>query len=158
MIRKPPEKLTLAEWNRVLGVNLTGAFLFAKHAAPHFGRRRRHREHRLDARPDVGGGDGSILGVEGRILALTHSLAVSTRAGSPGELRHLRAGLTRPGEAAGEGKANFRRRHRQYPGRVGQPGNIARRSRVPAFSRAVHFTGANITADGGMTRKMIYVE
>src|SRR5687768_1276934 len=31
----PLEKLTLKEWNRRLGVNLTGPFLMAKHCAPH---------------------------------------------------------------------------------------------------------------------------
>ena len=30
----PLEELRLADWNRVLAVNLTGAFLLAKHAAP----------------------------------------------------------------------------------------------------------------------------
>jgi NAD(P)-dependent dehydrogenase (short-subunit alcohol dehydrogenase family) len=34
-INKPLEELSLDEWNRVLGVNLTGAFLLAKHAVPH---------------------------------------------------------------------------------------------------------------------------
>src|SRR5512145_1762182 len=33
--RDPVEELTLESWNRQLGVNLTGAFLMAKHAAPH---------------------------------------------------------------------------------------------------------------------------
>ena len=32
---KALEYLTLEEWNRVLGVNLTGTFLCAKHASPH---------------------------------------------------------------------------------------------------------------------------
>jgi NAD(P)-dependent dehydrogenase (short-subunit alcohol dehydrogenase family) len=31
----PLEKLSLAEWNRRIGTNLTGAFLMAKHCAPH---------------------------------------------------------------------------------------------------------------------------
>ncbi|MBM4151996.1 MAG: SDR family oxidoreductase, partial [Kiritimatiellaceae bacterium] len=30
-----PEELTLDEWNRVLGINLTGTFLMAKHTAPY---------------------------------------------------------------------------------------------------------------------------
>jgi NAD(P)-dependent dehydrogenase (short-subunit alcohol dehydrogenase family) len=34
-IKKPLAKLSLAEWSRVLSVNLTGAFLCAKYAAPH---------------------------------------------------------------------------------------------------------------------------
>ena len=34
LIHKPVTELTLEEWNRVMGTNLTGAFLCAKHAAP----------------------------------------------------------------------------------------------------------------------------
>ena len=34
----PVEKLALREWNRRIGVNLTGAFLMTKHAAPHLRR------------------------------------------------------------------------------------------------------------------------
>jgi len=34
-INKPLAKVSLAEWNRVLAVNLTGTFLCAKYAAPH---------------------------------------------------------------------------------------------------------------------------
>jgi len=34
------EKLRLADWNRRIGVNLTGAFLLTKHAAPHLRRAR----------------------------------------------------------------------------------------------------------------------
>ena len=38
--RVPVTKLPLATWNRTLAVNLTGAFLMAKHAAPHLRRAR----------------------------------------------------------------------------------------------------------------------
>ena len=34
------EELRLADWNRRIGVNLTGAFLLTKHAAPHLRRAR----------------------------------------------------------------------------------------------------------------------
>src|ERR1700680_4951943 len=34
IIRKPIEELSLNEWNQVIGVNLTGAFLCTKYAAP----------------------------------------------------------------------------------------------------------------------------
>src|SRR5262249_48056532 len=33
-VRTPPEALKLADWDRVIRTNLTGAFLCAKHAAP----------------------------------------------------------------------------------------------------------------------------
>ena len=34
------EKLALEDWNRRIGVNLTGAFLMAKHCVPHLRRAR----------------------------------------------------------------------------------------------------------------------
>ena len=37
-VNKPLETLSLEEWNRVLGINLTGAFLCAKHSSPHLQR------------------------------------------------------------------------------------------------------------------------
>ena len=39
MIRKPITELSLKDWERVISVNLTGPFLFAKHAAPHLKRK-----------------------------------------------------------------------------------------------------------------------
>ena len=36
----PPETLSIETWNRVLAVNLTGAFLCAKHAAPYLRERK----------------------------------------------------------------------------------------------------------------------
>ncbi len=54
-LRKSPEfKLALKEWNRRIGVNLSGAFLMTKHAAPHLRRARRDRQHCLDAGAAVG--------------------------------------------------------------------------------------------------------
>ena len=37
---RPLIKVSLAEWSRVIGVNLTGTFLFAKYAAPHLAKTR----------------------------------------------------------------------------------------------------------------------
>jgi len=53
-----------------------------------------------------------------------------------------------------------RKDHLQHPaGRVGKPADIAE---IVAFlldrERAGFITGANFIVDGGMTRKMIYVE
>jgi NAD(P)-dependent dehydrogenase (short-subunit alcohol dehydrogenase family) len=39
-IRKPSDELSLEEWNRVVAVNLTAAFVCARTALRHFGRRR----------------------------------------------------------------------------------------------------------------------
>ena len=47
----------------------------------------------------------------------------------------------------------------QHPvGRVGTPEDIAALAAYLVSSEAGFITGANFVADGGMTRKMIYVE
>jgi NAD(P)-dependent dehydrogenase (short-subunit alcohol dehydrogenase family) len=50
--------------------------------------------------------------------------------------------------------------HEQHPvGRVGQPEDIAEACLFLASSKRAGFiTGHNLVVDGGMTRKMIYVE
>ena len=54
MIRKPIRQLTIAEWRRVLDVNLTAAFLLAKAAErPLTPDQGRVRVDRLDARRNV---------------------------------------------------------------------------------------------------------
>ena len=48
----PIDELTLADWNKMLAVHLTGSFLVCKAALPalRVGRRRGDREHRFDSR------------------------------------------------------------------------------------------------------------
>ncbi|MCA9450995.1 MAG: SDR family oxidoreductase, partial [Candidatus Omnitrophica bacterium] len=49
--------------------------------------------------------------------------------------------------------------HSQHPaGRVGEPGDIAELVGFLLSEKASFITGQNFVVDGGMTRKMIYVE
>jgi len=154
MIRKPIRQLTLAEWKRVLDVNLTAAFLLAKAA-----------ERPLRA---SGGAFVSIASTraemsepnteaysatKGGLVALTHALAMS--------LAPVRVNCVSPGWIATQDYNTLRLKdHKQHPaGRVGKPEDIAE---IVAYlldgERAGFITGANFTVDGGMTKKMIYVE
>ena len=77
-INKPLAKVSLAEWNRVLSVNLTGTFLCAKHAAPHLAKTRGSivniaSTRALMSEPDTEAYSAS----KGGVVALTHSLALS---------------------------------------------------------------------------------
>lgn len=159
---KPLAELSLDEWNRVLGVNLGGAFLCSKHAV------------RL-----LSGGDrgGSIINIastralmsepdteaysasKGGLVALTHALAVSlgprvrVNCISPGWIDV--SGWT-PG-AKDKGDELSERDHAQHPaGRVGRPEDVAALVSFLASPESGFVTGANFTLDGGMTRKMIY--
>jgi NAD(P)-dependent dehydrogenase (short-subunit alcohol dehydrogenase family) len=157
---KPLETLSLEEWNRVLGVNLTGTFLCTKHASTH-----------------LRNSCGSIINIastrafmseacteaysasKGGIVALTHALAMSL---GP----EIRVNCISPGwiETGPWQKKSQRHStdlseedHLQHPvGRVGIPEDIASLVLYLVSNEASFLTGSNLIADGGMTRKMVY--
>ncbi len=161
MVNAPPETLALSDWNRVLAVNLTGPFLCARYAAPHL--RRRHgaivniaSTRALMSEPHTEAYSAS----KGGLVALTHALAMSL---AP----EVRVNCISPGwiETESWKKRSARRTpalsaadHAQHPaGRVGTPEDIAALVEYLASDAAGFVTGAHWVADGGMTRKMIYV-
>ena len=155
MIRKPIRLLTLAEWHRVIDTNLTAAFLFARAAEKPL--RKAHgaivtvastRALMSEANTE------SYSASKGGLLALTHALAISL---GP----DVRVNCVSPGWIETKNYGALRRKdHSQHPaGRVGKPEDIAE---IVAWlldgKRSGFVTGANFVVDGGMTRKMIYVE
>lgn len=161
MANAPPANLKLADWNRVLAVNLTGAFLCARHAAEHLARRRGVIVNIASTRAFMSEpGTEAYSASKGGLVALTHALAVSL---GP----RVRVNCVSPGwiETASSRKKSARQApllseadHRQHPaGRVGRPEDIAGLVDFLVSDSAGFITAANVTADGGMTRKMIYV-
>jgi NAD(P)-dependent dehydrogenase (short-subunit alcohol dehydrogenase family) len=159
--RKPVTRLSLAQWNRVLAVNLTAGFLLAKHAAPALRRRNGAMvmigsSRALMSEPDW----EAYAATKGGVVALTHALAASL---GP----QVRVNCVSPGWVATDAwQARSRRRepvlspadHAQHPaGRVGRPEDIAALVCFLLSPAAGFITGAHYLADGGMTRKMIYV-
>ncbi|GAA4419813.1 glucose 1-dehydrogenase [Nibrella viscosa] len=158
---KPLGLLSLDEWNRVLGVNLTGVFLCTKYAAPHLAEQKGSvvnisSTRALQSEPQTFAYSAS----KGGILALTHSLAVSL---GP----DIRVNCISPGwidVSAVKKSANAKPEklrpddHAQHPaGRVGRPDDIARMVLFLISEENSFITGQNFIIDGGMTRKMIYV-
>jgi NAD(P)-dependent dehydrogenase (short-subunit alcohol dehydrogenase family) len=158
---RPLASLSLKDWNRVISVNLTGAFLCAKHAGVHLRKTRGSiiniaSTRALMSEPDTEAYSAS----KGGIVALTHSLALSL---GP----DVRVNCISPGwiDVSAWKKKRDRRKiklsvqdHSQHPcGRVGKPEDIASLILYLASSKAGFITGANFVVDGGMTRKMIYV-
>ena len=75
---QPLTKLSLADWNRVLAVNLTGPFLCAKHMAPHLKERRGCIVNIASTRAMMSEANTEAYSAsKGGLVALTHALAVS---------------------------------------------------------------------------------
>ncbi len=148
----PVEKLSLREWNRRIGANLTGMFLMAKHAAPHLRRTRGAivniaSTRALQSEPDT----EAYAASKGGVVALTHALALSL---GP----DVRVNCISPGWID-TGKSKLSRAdHAQHPvGRVGRPEDVAELVAFLLSDAAGFATGQSYLLDGGMTRKMIYV-
>lgn len=156
----PTEKLTLATWERVLAVNLTGVFLMAKHAIKHLRKSRGaivniSSTRARQSEPDTIAYTASKGGIE----ALTHGLAVSLGpeirvAGiAPG---WIATDTYQPRTERKEPALNAKD-HAQHPvGRVGTPEDIAGLCAWLLSDEAGFVTGQTYVVDGGMTTKMIY--
>ncbi len=157
-LRKPLRELSLAEWQRVLDVNLTGAFLCARACAGELMRRKGVIINIASTRAVMSEADTeSYAASKGGLVALTHALAVSlgpdvrVNSISPG---WIDVSVWRPG---GFQEKLSEADHRQHPaGRVGVPADVARLALFLADPSNNFLTGQNLTLDGGMTRKMIY--
>jgi NAD(P)-dependent dehydrogenase (short-subunit alcohol dehydrogenase family) len=154
----PVEKLDLRDWNRRIGVNLTGAFLMTKYCVPHLRGTRGAivniaSTRALQSEPDTEAYSAS----KGGLLALTHALAISL---GP----RVRVNCVSPGWIdVSAGKKNgrqaklSRKDHAQHPaGRVGRPEDIAEIVAYLLSDAAGFITGQNFVVDGGMTKKMLY--
>lgn len=158
---KPVTELTLAEWNRVMGVNLTSIFLTAKYGAG-FLRKSKGAivniasTRALMSEPNT----EAYSATKGGVVALTHSLAVSL--GSDVRVNCISPGWIEVSDF--KKKRDFKEPvhseadRLQHPvGRVGVPSDIAQLALYLVSDKAGFITGQNFTVDGGMTKKMIYV-
>ena len=146
----PLEKLELREWNRRIGTNLTGAFLMAKHAAPHLRRARGTLVNIASTRALQSEADSeAYAAAKGGLVSLTHALAMSL---GP----EVRVNCVSPGWIAHQ---PVRKKDQdQHPtGRVGRDQDIAEFVAYLLSDAAGFITAQNFVIDGGMTRKMIYV-
>lgn len=153
------EELRLNHWNQVLATNLTGPMLLAKHTAAYL---RAHcgsivniastRAHQSEPNSEA------YAASKGGLLALTHALAISLGA-------EVRVNAVSPGWIDSRDLSERRQSplsvedHAQHPvGRVGSVEDVAALVAWLLSDKAGFVTGQEFILDGGMTRKMIYLE
>ncbi len=143
----------MAEWNRVIATNLTAAFAGTRAAADALRKSggavvNMASTRSLMSEPDT----EAYAATKGGLVALTHVLAISL---GP----EVRVNCISPGWIDVAGEPLSRQDHAQHPaGRVGKPEDVAELTAYLLSPAARFITGANFVIDGGMTRKMIYVE
>jgi NAD(P)-dependent dehydrogenase (short-subunit alcohol dehydrogenase family) len=160
-IDKPVTELTLEEWNRVIGTNLTGSFLCSKFAAPFLKKSNGSiinlcSTRAFQSEPHTEAYSAS----KGGIFALTHALAVSF--GPEVRVNCISPGWIDVSGIKKKSKSNQYKLkeedHSQHPaGRVGQAEDISRMVLFLLNPENSFITGQNFIVDGGMSRKMIYV-
>ena len=152
-INKKLAALTLEEWNSVLATNLTSIFLLARAAEPLLRASKGSIVMIASTRAHMSEPDTAAYSAsKGGVVALTHSLAVSL---GP----EVRVNCVSPGWINSRDAAISKADHAQHPaGRVGAPADIAAMVAFLVGPEAGFITGAEFVVDGGMTRKMIYLD
>ena len=155
-IFKPLLELSIEEWDEVIHLNLRAAFVtsqqFAKYHEPNcYGRIINIASTRyLMSEPN----SEAYAASKGGIVSLTHALALSlsgegvaVNAISPGWIKNEQYEELTAAD------------HEQHPAkRVGKPEDIVRACLFLTDEQNDFLTGQNLVIDGGMTKKMIYVE
>lgn len=158
---KPLIDLSAEEFGKVLAVNVTGSFLFAKHASTYLKESKGAIINISSTRAFMSEPNTEAYSAsKGAVYSLTHALALSlgpdirVNCISPGwiDVSELKKKSLRKKEKLSEED------HLQHPaGRVGNANDIARLLLFLSEEENNFITGQNFIVDGGITRKMIYV-
>jgi NAD(P)-dependent dehydrogenase (short-subunit alcohol dehydrogenase family) len=152
-IRKPIAALSLAEWSRVIGTNLTSTFLLTRAAESLLRAAKGAVVTIASSRARMSEADTEAYAAsKGGLVALTHALAISL---GP----DVRVNCISPGWIFTKGEPPRPEDHAFHPvGRVGTPEDVAALAAFLLGPESGFITGAEFVVDGGVTRKMIYPE
>ncbi len=149
----PLAAISLEEWNRVLAVNLTGAFLCAQAAFPHLQACRRGRI--INIASLAGRTGGVTVGLhysasKGGVISMTKALA-RLLAPSGGTANCIAPGPLETPMTAEWPPENRELLRKQIPlGRLGQPEEVAAAALYLASDAAAFVTGATLDVNGGI--------
>lgn len=153
---KALSEVSMAEWDNVLQTNLRGAFLCCRaFAAANAGAAYGRIINIASTRWQQNEAHWEAYGAsKGGLAALTASLCVSLR-GSGITVNAVSPGWIETGDYASLRPED----HEQHPsGRVGRPDDILRACLFLADPANDFVNGVNLTVDGGMSRRMFYLE
>jgi len=161
MCNKSFSSLSLAEWQNVMDVNLTGPFLCSKYCETELNQNKGSIINICSTRAFQSESNTEAYSAsKGGVFALTHALAVSL---GP----EIRVNSISPGwvDTKTELKNDVAKKevysqddHLQHPaGRVGNTGDVARMVWFLSQSDNNFITAQNFVIDGGMSSKMIYI-
>ena len=150
------------EWERVIGINLTGTFLVNKHALVPMLEQRSGSIINIASIEGIEGTEGGSVynASKGAVVLLTKNMAIDYgRAGirvnciCPGFIQDTRLFHT---AMESEGMAPFLERYREHTklGRFGRPDEIAAAALFLASDDASYVTGHALVVDGGFTAGM----
>jgi 3-oxoacyl-[acyl-carrier protein] reductase len=148
-------KIEPAEWERVIGANLTGAYLFSRAVAPVMERQKGGRIINIASiSAQTGGVSGGVhySSSKGGMIAMTKTLArdlapfgVTVNAIAPGQID------TDPKLLTPEGRQRI---INQIPlGRLGVPEDVAYAALFLATPMASYITGTTLDVNGGMLKR-----
>jgi NAD(P)-dependent dehydrogenase (short-subunit alcohol dehydrogenase family) len=150
-VRKPVAQLTLAEWSRVIGTNLTSTFLLTRAGEALLRAAKGSVVTIASTRAHMSEADTEAYAAsKGGLVALTHALSVSL---TP----DVRVNCISPGWIFTKGEPPRPEDNAFHPaGRVGTPEDVAALVAFLVGPESGFITGAEFIVDGGVTRKMIY--
>ncbi len=151
-VRTPLDQLTLREWDAVVGVNLTGAFLCSQAAMPALRASEGVIVNVASIRGLIGGSSLPYASSKGGLIAFTKTLAASL---APA----VRVNAVAPGytDTAMLAHLTLEQRTRiatDIPlGRFAEPEEISKAVLFLASRRASYITGQTLVVDGGLTMR-----